>query len=200
MSDEEGDQRLTVWRLVHGLSVWINGTHTESTNGGYAGPPGIRSLPGVGIQARGPETGGGAGTGGTPDPRSAGQCGLLVPPCGCTAVGGTQRSRAGRGPGGRAPRHERAVLVSRPPGRFAGEVRAPCRSGGLLPGTPRATSGIGGLLALVCAVPGERMPSRVEDLRKAIEQCESRNRPPVIPQAVLDGLRARSSRGVEAKE
>jgi tetratricopeptide (TPR) repeat protein len=47
---------------------------------------------------------------------------------------------------------------------------------------------------------GERMPSRVEDLRKAIEQCESRNRPPVIPQAVLDGLRARSSRGFEAKE
>jgi predicted Zn-dependent protease len=39
----------------------------------------------------------------------------------------------------------------------------------------------------------ERMPDRREDLRKAIEQCESRNRLQVIPQAVLDGLRARSS-------
>ncbi len=46
----------------------------------------------------------------------------------------------------------------------------------------------------------ERMPERREDLRKALDQCESRNRPPVIPQAVLDNLRTRSSPGVEAKE
>ena len=37
----------------------------------------------------------------------------------------------------------------------------------------------------------ERMPDRDEDLRKALEQCESRNRPPVIPPSVLDDLRAR---------
>lgn len=46
----------------------------------------------------------------------------------------------------------------------------------------------------------EWMPDRREDLRKALDQCESRNRPPVISQAVLDKLRARSSPGVEAKE
>jgi predicted Zn-dependent protease len=46
----------------------------------------------------------------------------------------------------------------------------------------------------------ERMPDRREDLRKALDQCESRNRPPVISQAVLDELRARSAPGVEVKE
>jgi len=46
----------------------------------------------------------------------------------------------------------------------------------------------------------ERMPDRREDLHKALDQCESRNRPPVVPQAILDKLRARSSPGVEARK
>jgi tetratricopeptide (TPR) repeat protein/S1-C subfamily serine protease len=46
----------------------------------------------------------------------------------------------------------------------------------------------------------ERMPERRDDLRKALDQCESRNRPPVIPQAVLDKLRARSSPDAKVQE
>jgi len=37
----------------------------------------------------------------------------------------------------------------------------------------------------------ERAPERDADLRNALEKCESLNHPPVVPQALLDDVRAR---------